>query len=58
MSQRREDVTAINTNQLMLYREIIDVCFDTHTKEANTFWTTDRVEGRKLKDSADRCYSK
>lgn len=54
MSQRTENVTAINTNQLMPYGAIIDVCFDTLTKEANTFWTVDRVEGRKLKDSADR----
>jgi len=39
----------------MLYRTKIDVCFDTHRKEANTFWTVDRVECRKLKDSAGRC---
>jgi hypothetical protein len=58
MSQRTEDVTAINTNQIMLYRKTIDVGFDIHTKEANTFWTTDRLEGRKLKDLADRCDSK
>lgn len=51
-------MTAINTDQLMLYRAIIDVCFDTHTKEANTFWTVDRVGGRKLKDSAERCDNK
>jgi hypothetical protein len=31
-------VSVIQTSQLMLYREIIAVCFQFHTKHTNTVW--------------------
>jgi len=32
----KHSVTAIQTSQLMLYREIIAVCSEIHTKHSNT----------------------
>jgi hypothetical protein len=36
-AQKTHFVSVIKTNQLMLYREIIAVCSEIHTKHINTF---------------------
>jgi len=35
---KQTSVSVIKTSQLMLYREIIAVCSDIHTKHINTLW--------------------
>ena len=39
----KHSVSDIKTSQLMLYREIIAVCSQIHTKHINTVWAERRI---------------
>jgi hypothetical protein len=41
--QSKHFISVIKTSQLMLYREIIAVCSEMHTKHINTLWAERRI---------------
>jgi len=48
-AQKTHCVSVIKTSQLMLYREIMAVCSEIHTKHINTaVWTERRIVSVKL----------
>jgi hypothetical protein len=51
----KHSVSVIKTSQLMLYREIITVCFEVHTKHINTLCGLN-VEFVNVKPGGTYCY--